>query len=108
MRKNNRRKIKIYGEVKVYDEIIVTRHAIERHKERGLIDDTEESVRQDIINKVRTSRLFKIKGKEEHRENCGYLFVCKREFRNGLPVITVVTELLTVPRKLENFGKRYV
>lgn len=109
MRKNKREMHKRYGEVTVFEPIKVTNHAVQRHRERGLLDGSDDVIREDIIKKVRVSRLFKLKGREEHREWNGYMFVCKREKdKNGIDVVSVITELLATPRKLENFGKRYV
>lgn len=98
-----------YSVVTVFEDIKVTKHAIERHRERNFrYTVSDDEVAESIRSQVRTSRLYNINGNEERREKAGNIFVCKREVINGRPTLVVVTELLSRSRKLMNFGVAYI
>lgn len=107
--KKLRKTEKLYMNVTVTEDIQVTNHAIQRHGERNLYGcNDREKLKEDIIAKIRKSRLFNIKDGAELREYHGSIFVCKREIVKGIAKMVVITELLATPKKLEYFGKSYI
>lgn len=105
-----RKKEKLYMNITVTENIKVTHHAIERHRQRNILGDADNNlIAQDIEYKIRRSRLINIKDGKELREYYGSIFVCKREKINELAYqLVVITELLSTFKKLENFGESYI
>lgn len=81
-------------------DISITKHVIERYKERLKLIISDKNVIKKITNEVQRSRLIKIRGNEEQRMYKEWIYVTKRQFKNGVPEIIVITLLLTVKNQI--------
>ena len=84
--------------------IKVTKHAYKRFCERNLLSPNKKGIQSEIERQVSRSRLFGLRNGFELRECKGNVFVCKREDRE----LTVITVLLSSPKKYANFGTSFI
>jgi hypothetical protein len=93
----------------VKEKIVVKDHVLDRLPERMKIEGlSHQQMRKKVINHVKHSRLMGIKGKEEHREYRGYIYVCKYEKDLlGFNQLVVVTIKLSKQRKKEHYLDRF-
>lgn len=89
------------------DDIVVTKHAIKRHKERNQSYKSDERAIEEIKREVQQSTILYISNNEEHRHYRGQIFVCKTERDEfGRKRTVVITELCTRPR-MQEIGLAY-
>ncbi len=87
-------------------QIRISTHAFDRYKARLFIEGRSEFIQREMIDKVKRSRLSRLKPDgEEHRINGGVIFVIKREKKYGqMETLTVVTIKLTSELRRQNFS----
>lgn len=105
MRKN-RRNFQRYQHIN--EDVEVTKHAIERFKERREKDYiSEERAQKEIISQVKLSRLISVEGDHEHRQHLGYIYVVKRESNILGDKLIVKTIKLSNSKKRQHLANRW-